>query len=456
MKRKEDELKHKARRYSIQEGIFASAKEAFGTNYVSPFAIAINMSNSLVAMLSSVAGIFGPISQMFGSRLIEKHSRKKVLRKKVFLEALMWIPLIIIAILFYKGIITNILPVFLIFFFSLYVMLANMGYPAWFSWMGDIIDEKYRGRWFSKRNLLSGFVSLVLAISASFFLDYFKKNDWTMFGFIILFSLALIARLISWRILKKQYEPKIKLKKGYHFSFMEFLIKAPKNNFGRFAIFRACFAFSTSISSAVVAIYLLRTLQLSYSYYMIILFSATVFSLIVMELWGKIADKYGNYFVLVITTILIPLIPIAWILSTSLFYLIIVPGVIRGVSWAGFNLASGNFIYDNVSKQKRGLAISYFNVLMGIGVFLGAGLGALLIKFLNTKTIEPIIMIFLIGTIVRMIVVFWWVPKFREIKKIKKFDGFRSLKNLVLKEAKPTINEEIHQLISIKKYINTK
>jgi hypothetical protein len=42
-----------------------------------------------------------------------------------------------------------------------------------------------------------------------------------MFGFMILFGLALFGRLMSWRCFRKQYEPKIKLKKGYYFSFWD-------------------------------------------------------------------------------------------------------------------------------------------------------------------------------------------------------------------------------------------
>ena len=108
------ELKHHARRQSIKEGMFASAKTSFGYHYITPLAIAINASNSIVAMLSSVAGILGPLSQIFGSRLIEKYSRKKIILKTVLLESFMWIPFIIIALLFYNGIIVEILPLILL------------------------------------------------------------------------------------------------------------------------------------------------------------------------------------------------------------------------------------------------------------------------------------------------------------------------------------------------------
>jgi len=319
--------------------------------------------------------------------------------------------------------------------------------------MGDIVTDKYRGRFFSKRNLITGFVSVIIAISASFFLDYSKKNGLIMFGFIVLFSLALISRLISWKAFKKQYEPKIKLKKGYYFSFWNFIIKAPKNNFGKFAIFKAMLSFAVSISSPLLVVYLLRNLEFSYSHYIIIIFSGTLFSLLILELWGKFADKYGNYRVLLITTMIIPTTPILWILSPSIIYLILIPSFIGGISWAGFELAARNFVYDNVSQQKRGLVISYYRMLNGIGIFLGAGLGALLIKTLTIKSIEPIILIFMIGAIARMIVVFIFLPKLKEIRKTKKFQGTRTFKDIMLHQAKPTLHEEAHEIMSIKKYL---
>lgn len=447
------DLKYRARRYSIKEGIFASARASFGDYYLSPFAIAINASNSLVAFLVSVQGLLGPLSQIFGSRLIEKYPRKKIILRTVFLELIMWLPLLLVAILFYTGIIVNILPILFLLIFSFYIIFSNIGAPAWFSWAGDLIDEKYRGRWFSKRNFIMGFISIVLALIASFFLDFFKKNNWTMFGFVALFSLALISRFISWRIFKKQYEPQIKLKKSDYFSFTKFLVNARKTNFGKFAIFRGLFGFAMAIASPLFVIYLLRYLNFSYSTYMLITLSGTVFSLLIMEFWGRFADKYGNCRVLLITSILIPIIPILWVLSPSPIYLIFVPMLVSGISWSGFTLSSGNFIYDNVSKEKRGLAVSYFNMLDGIGVFFGACLGAFLIKYLTVSFIEPILLIFIISGLARMIVVLFFIPGIKEIRKTDKFKGKKAFRNIILKQLRPTLHEEAHQIMSIKKYL---
>ena len=86
-KKKLAELTEKARKYNIKESIFSYVKDTLGFQYLSPFAIAINSSNSLVAMLNSIPGLLGPLSQIIGSKQIAKKSRKKILLKSVLLES---------------------------------------------------------------------------------------------------------------------------------------------------------------------------------------------------------------------------------------------------------------------------------------------------------------------------------------------------------------------------------
>jgi len=186
---------------------------------------------------------------------------------------------------------------------------------------------------------------------------------------------------------------------------------------------------------------------------MIIILSGTFFSILVMELWGKLADKYGNYRIMCITTIAIPIIPILWILHHSPVYLIFVPALVSGASWAGLNLAAGNYVYDNMTPQKRGLAVSYNNMLQGIGVFFGAGLGAILIKSLTIRFIEPLFLIYIISSIAGMIVVSIYLPKIKEVRKTQKFKGEKVLRNILTKEGLITLNEEVHQIMDIKKYL---
>jgi uncharacterized membrane protein YfcA len=95
-------------------------------------------------------------------------------------------------------------------------------------------------------------------------------------------------------------------------------------------------------------------------------------------------------------------------------------------------------------------------MLTGIGVFLGAGLGAILIKFLTLSLTRSIFIIFIIGSITRMMVVFWGLPKIKETRKKRKFKSSKALKNLIFKHGKQTLLEEAHEIMSIKEYLRVK
>ncbi len=434
--KKERKLKKEARHYSIKDGIFATIKGSIADNYISPFAIFLNASDSLIAMFSSIPGLIGPISQWKSSGLIQKYPRKKIVLTSVLVEILTWIPFILICLLYYQGILTSFLPVLLLIFFTLYVISANAGVPAWFSWVGDIVDEEYRGRWFAKRSFIFGIVILITAVSSALILDFSKKIGFTVFGFLILFAIAIVSRIISRSCLNLQYEPQIKIEKKYYFSFFQFIKKAPFNNFGRFAIYRALLNGATAIASPFFAIYMLKNLHFSYLTFIIVTIAATFFSILIIKSWGRFSDKYGNYEIFKITILLIALTPILWTFSPEPLYLILVAQLVSGIGWAGFNLSASNYVFDCVTPQKRGLAFSYYEMLNGVGIFIGAGIGALLIENIKTP-INPIFAIFIISGILRLIVGVIMLPRIREVKNKEKFNERIFIKSFLFKIISP-------------------
>ncbi len=454
-KSEEKELKHHTRRLSIKEGIFWTFRTSFGDYYIAPFTIAMGAKSSLIIILNSIWNL-GPISQLVGSRFIGKTKRKKVLIKTLTLEAIAWLFIAFIGYLYLQNLYTPFLPVLTIIGLGLMVFAGGLGYPSWFSLMGDIVDNKFRGRWFSKRSTILSLTTIILAITAALILNYFKNTGNEIIGFIFLFLIAAFARFYCVRLIARHYEPELKIKKEKEFNLKKFIKELKNSNFGKFVLFRSMFAMATGLTAPLVSIYLLRYLQFDYLTFIIISLSGTFFSILTLNLWGKISDKYGNYKVIALTTFVIPLTPLLWILSTNKIYLFLVPAIIGGTAWTAFIMTSGNFIYDNVDKEKRGKAVSYLNLFLGIGAFSGGMIGALLIEIINTNWIEPIYLIFFIGTLARMIVVGFWIPKFKEIKHKKKIKGIKDFKDIIIKEAKPTILEDVHEIIAIKDYMQEK
>jgi len=453
MIRKEEikELKHHTRRLSIKEGIFWTIRNSFADNYISPFAIALGTQSYLVALLNSVWNL-GPASQLIGSKLIGKTKRKSVIKKTIFLESIAWLFIALTGIFYLKNIYLEFLPILIILGLAIMVFANGLGHPSWFSLMGDVVDPKYRGRWWSKRTTIISFTTIIFSIIASLILNYFKNVNKEIIGFILLFVIAALTRFYCIGLINRHYEPQLKIKKEEKFSLIK-LIKSKDSNFKNFILFRGMFAFAIGLTSPLISIYLLRYLSLDYITFIIIYLSGTFFSIITLNLWGKISDRYGNYKVLALTTLIIPLTPILWIISSNTLYLFLIPALIGGTAWSAFIMAANNFVYDNIDKKKRGKASAYYNFFIGIGALIGGIVSSILIGTLNTKWIEPIYLIFIIGTLARMIVVGFWIPKLREIKRKQKLHNLKELEKVFLNEAKPTLEEDFHEILTIREYL---
>lgn len=439
----------KSLKLSIQDGSFFSTSLGFGPSYFSPFALALNATSSQIGILYAIIGLFPSIVQLKASELIRKFSRKKIVLRSVMIQILLWIPIILTGVLFYMGV-PHMIWV-LIALIGLFYVFNGVSAPAWFSWMGSLIPENIRGRYFAKRNRIMGFFGLVAMIISAVILDSMKGVGisrgnilgYTLLGFGILFVLAALTRIGSWTLLKRQYEPRLKVRKKDGFSFWQFLKVAPSTSFGRFTLFRGVFSIAIGIAGPFWVVYMLRNLGFSYMWFMGITVSGIVFQLLFLPLLGKASDRFGNVKIIKICSGLIFLVPIFWIASVLIssdlgvkIYLLLVPAVISGFAFAGYNLATNNYVYDAVSVQKRGFGVSYMNLLVGVGTFIGASIGSLIaligISFMNT-----ILFIFLISGIARFLVAIFGVKYLREVRNVKKFSshylirGFRPMQGVV-------------------------
>lgn len=429
--RDEGKLLAKARKISILEGASYSVSDGFGFRNVTPFLLEIGKTsqniNMFVSFLSSIPGLLASAAQVFSARLVENHSRKKIVSLSVFFQAFLWLAMLIPGVMyFYFQSNVEYSSILLIAIYSAMVLAGAISGPAWSSWMKDIVPEN-RGTYFAKRNRIAGLVSFIFAIIGGFLLDYFKHTK-IFLAFIILFFFSFIFRSISGYLFTKQYEPKFKLKDGYYFSFWEFVKKMRFNNFGRFTLFIALISFCVAIASPFFAVYMLRDLHFSYIQYIAVSLLPAVVTLIFLPFWGRFSDKYGSFQIMKITGFFIPLLPLLWMFTlffkdnpVLLFSYLFITETLSGFFWGGFNLASGNFIYFAVTRERIGICSSYFNLLNAIGVFVGATIGGFLAYINLSFLFSSLLIVFVVSSILRFVVYFTMINKFNEVTLVRKF-----------------------------------
>ncbi len=408
----EDKTK-KSLKYSIYDGASFAVMDGMTASFMTPFAVALNASVSLIAALTYAPQLVGAFIQLFAVKLVEiLKDRRKILVVSSFVHAILWIPLLLIPYA------TPNQKYLLIVYVTLQTIAVQLMNPIGNSLLGDIVPKYERGRFFGLRNRVVGATSFIVALIAGLILNYFSPKH-PFFGFAILFSVAFIARLLSGVFKGMMYNPEPDLAHEEKFSIFDFVKRMDKTNYGHFVIYIVLFKFAVNIASPFFAVYMLKNLGFSYLQFTALVASELVASFIAMGIWGKIIDARGTKHVLYVTGMLTPVIPILWLFSQNFYYLIAIE-IFSGIAWAGFNLSSSNFIFDAVQPENRVRCIAYYKFFEGIAVFAGALLGGFLINQIPAWIfISSIPFVFLISGVLRLIVSLFLLPTLKEARLIE-------------------------------------
>lgn len=403
----------KSLRYSVFDGMFAASMIGFGESFFAAFAVFLKASNIHIGLLSSLPVLLGSLSQLFSNRLIKSlKSRKLLVTTAAFMQGVMYIP---VAFVFFFG---TLKVVYLIFFACLYWIFGMILGPAWNSWMGDLVDEKKRGTYFGRRSKITGSATFLAYMIAGYILQRYSGDavlEYT--GFVIIFCLAFSSRMLSVTFLMRKYEPPYEILQAAEFSFWEFIKQARFRNYGLLVLYLSIMNASLYISAPFFTPYMLYDLKLDYMTFTIINAAAIITKIFFLPVWGRSSDRFGTRKVLSLTGFLMPLTPLLWVFSHDFYYLIIIQ-IYSGFIWAGFEIASFNFIFDTTSPQKRATAVAYYNVINGIAIFTGAMTGGLIVKY-NAFFWSKYILVFVISGVMRYVVSFLFIPRLREVREVE-------------------------------------
>lgn len=422
-KRREEKIK-RSLHYSLLDGIFANIMMGMSESFIAPYAIAMKAGAGLVAILSATPNLLSSLVQVKTAQLVEKlGSRKALINRAVFVQALWWLPIIAIPYVFGPD-----KPAYVVIFYSIFIAINGLAIPAWSSLMADHVPETERGKVFSWRNKVFGFTGVLSMFAAGGILYLTKSSVSRFIGFTAIFLIAFVSRLISWKFLTKMYEPLLVIKEEHRFTFMNFLKRMRRSNFGRFVLFVSSMNFAVYVGAPFLTIYMLNDLKFNYMTYTVVVLAATVTGLVFMHVWGRHADDVGNLKILKLSSRFIAVIPFLWLVSPSPVYLFAVQ-VFAGFFWAGFNLTVTNFIYDAVTPEKRTRCVAYFNAVNGAAIFSGAVLGACLSGIIPPFEGNRILSLLLLSGIFRLFsaALSSFVKEVRKVKDISHLDLFYSI-----------------------------
>ncbi len=389
----------------------AAIKNSINSNFIIPFAIAMNSPNSYIAMISSAPQVIGSFFQLFSADLMNiVKKRKSVIVATALIDAILWIPILLIPFLWQSD------YVLLLNFLVLQAIALSLLRPFYNSLLGDVIPQKKRGSVIGRINKISSVVSFVSTIIFGLVLNFFTPIN-PFIGFGIIFFVAFFSRVVSAYVKSKYYEPKLVLNKK-NTSLFNFGKNIRKTNFGKFVLYDSLIWLAVGISSPFFAVYMLKSLNFDFLTYSVVNSASVISSMFVYNKWGRTIDKKGSKKVLEIAGMIMPLVPILWIIFKNPIALILVQ-LASGAVWSAYKLSTSNFVMDATDRKNRLMMNSYYNFFLGMATFLGAMIGGILMSNLPLDFFGNLFyFVFGLSGLLRFIVSLNLLPKIREEKFI--------------------------------------
>jgi len=351
-------------RYSIIEGSFATIFIALSTGaFLTGYALMLGAKEFIIGLIGAIPFI-SQTMQIFGSYLLKvyKSPRKLAIISSIFNR---WIWFVLIFLPFINLSEKTKILIFLLTLFissSAGTILANV----WTTWMGEIIPEQVRGKYFGKRTAYNNAVNIAIFFISAWVLDYFKRTDMKI-GYLIITSVCFASGVITTLLFK--YHPDVNFKfadKGYLID--EILKPLKDKNFRRFIFFFAQWNFSIGLSAPFMMFHMLTNLKVDFSTIAIFNMLTMSLNIVFSQWWGKLIDRFGAKSVLMFNASNIAYIPVLWLIATPNFILpLYLDAIMTGIAWSGFNLAAFNIPLSKSPKESRPSYIAILSIFSGFG-----------------------------------------------------------------------------------------
>ena len=410
---------------SIKDGVYHAVMMGAGETYFGPFGIFLQATTLQVGLLATLPQLLGALMQFFGAKGMPRfESRRRTVIIGSIIQALFLVPMAILPFMVGKG------------SFAVWLLMAFVaGYhgsngavlPVWNSLIGDLVPLEIRGRFFGNRNRLTGMATFASVVAAGMVLDLFQKHSVTTIGYLCIFGVAFSAKIKSILWLGRYDDPVFQILPEQYFTFRQFLRRSPKSNFAQFVFYVGAIRMCVAFSAPYFALYMLRDLKFTYFEFTLVTAMSVIVQFLTFRYWGELSDRFGNKKILNLSGWGIVLAPILWLVSHNLLYILLVQ-TYAGFVWAGFTLASANFIFDAVSPPKRALCVAYQGLVHGVCVFVGSVAGGFTAAVLPAsyavgsfvwEPVSVLLVIFLLSGIFRLIASFFLIHKFKEVREVE-------------------------------------
>ena len=399
-------------RASTTDSVLA-AVYSLGTGGIllSNFLVELGASPVVFGMVSSIPMLVNLV-QPLGAYLSERStSRFQYSLRTHGIGRLLWLVLVISIAGVSWGVVNThqlvILTLLIVLFSNL---LGGLGTASWLSWIAMIVPRQLRGRYFGIRNSAASLTNLVCVPMAGLAVSHWYGGTLQGYGVILLVGIVFGIMGLGCQYFQvdmnpqsqntyygkspqtSEIQPEVAKDES---SEVAQSIHPPQNqladslwknsNFLRFLLYFSFWTFAVSLSEPFFNLYMLDRLDLDVSYVTIYNSLQAGATLLMLILWGKLADKIGNRPILICIGILVAARPLLWlgigVNRLDIWLWLPLLHILSGGTWAAIDLCSNNIQLAIAPNKNQSIYFAIAAAVAGASGALGTTIGSFIIQF---------------------------------------------------------------------------
>lgn len=360
-------------RASVIDGSLYSVMVGIGETYLPAFVLALGMGEITAGLIAALPQLAGALIQLISPWAVAKlNSHKRWVVMCAAIQGLSFFPLIFAALIGKIGVV----PVFLLA--TIYWAGGLGAGGAWNTWMGRLIPASMRTKYFAKRSSFLHAAVPIGVLGGGLALQFGSNPAEPARVFAILFLVAGICRLMSARLLSIQCEPPLTRIEDRPFTLQQMkpLLRGQE---GRLLAFIVTAQLAVQIGAPYFSPYMLKQLHLPYAPYMVLLAASFLGKFAAMPFAGRLAHRYGTRTLLRVGAILIVPLPVLWLVSGQLPYLICMQ-LAAGAALGSYELATLLMYFEAFRSEDRTALLTLYNLGNSLAIIAGSLVGASLLK----------------------------------------------------------------------------
>ncbi|BAZ51111.1 major facilitator transporter [Nostoc sp. NIES-4103] len=381
---------------------------------LSNFLVELDASPVIFGLLSSIPMLVNLI-QPLGAYLSERTtSRFQYALRTHGIARTLWLILVVgIATFSWGGFDSHQLLVLTLLIILATHLLGGLGSASWLSWIAMIVPRQLRGRYFGLRNSAVSLTNLLCLPLAGLAVSHWPGGTLQGYGMVLLLGVLLGIVSILCQYFQQDMNPQLQNtvvgssqdKKSFisekEKSGKELIpignTTPPQNNFAsiisensnflKFLVYFSLWGLAVNISSPFFNLYMLDKLDLDVSWVTLYSSIQAGANLLMMMLWGKLADKIGNRLILLFVGIVVAVTPVFWLgignHSFDIWLWLPLLHILAGVTWAAIDLCNNNIQIGIAPIKNQSIYFAIAAAVSGGSGALGTIIGSFIAQFIG-------------------------------------------------------------------------